>query len=629
VPKPTKSFELSLAISPAKLWPLVTDTARLNAATGLPPVNYRDEPQEGGLSRRFFSFEHMGIEFAGEEYPSSWEANRFFEIHRIYSTGPFVELRFRVELEASDPSAPESGCLCRYLYWIEPRDKLGEQFLGGMDEGMLAPIQKLLVQAAEQIGTDGGTTTWLDLAACCHQPSPAQEESVERLCADCCKLHDCPEMHLLAEHILHAPDLELQRIRPLQFARDRGLNPDDTLATLLAATRGGLLKMAWQLVCPHCKGGQTGEEDLSKVPEVGYCQACDIDFEVDLGEALEVVFHPHPQVREIEHSPYCLAGPASSPHFLHQRFLRPGETWETTLVLDPGVYRIRGEGVEGDHMLELVSSSSTLESLPALGSPQRGLDLELAGGFLPEQRFAFATGAEIPISIRNNSARATVLRIEDLHWPSDALVAADVVNLQQFRDLFTGQLLAPGVSLGVESVTILFTDLVGSTAMYEALGDSDAFSLVWNHFDIIKEILAKHRGALVKTIGDAVMASFSRPEDALLASCEIQDTVTRAMAESGHRYPVALKMGIHSGAAITITANGRLDYFGSAVNLAARTESMSKGADIVITPALALATDGARVLEERGWRSQRVSTNLKGFAQPVQLLRFTRTAPAD
>ncbi len=624
--EPSLSFELFLNASPAQVWPLVTDTERLNAATGLPRVNYRDEAQEAGLSRRLFSFQHMGFEFVGEEHPSTWHQNQFFEIHRSYSAGPFVDLRFRVELEP-DPAQPDSRCLCRYLYWIEPRGEPGQRFAAGLKESQLGPIQKLLLEAESNLTAPG--LTWPGLPVAPHEPSPSTVDSVERLALATRELHDSPVLDQLVESLLRSPDLDLQRIRPLRFARDRELNPDDTLSTLLAATRGGLLRMSWQLVCPHCKGGETGNDDLGDIAAYGYCAACDIDFQVDLSTALELVFRPHPQVREIDDFPYCLGGPASTPHVLYQRRLDANESCNTTLNLPAGAYRIRGDGIEGHVLLELASTSSTLESMPVLADMSQGIKLELAGGLDPETRLSFFSGPSLPFSVHNDSGQEVVLRIEDMNWPSDSLVAADVISLQLFRDLFDSQLLATGVSLGVENLTIMFTDLVGSTAMYETLGDSRAFSLVWDHFDVIKKILSEHRGALIKTIGDAVMAAFSKPESAQLAACAMQEQITQAMAEQGYDYPVYLKMGIHTGAAITITANGRLDYFGSAVNLAARTESRSEGQDIVITVPHAEATDSARLLRARGWTAEKLTTELKGFGQPTQLLRFTRAAPAD
>ncbi len=181
------------------------------------------------------------------------------------------------------------------------------------------------------------------------------------------------------------------------------------------------------------------------------------------------------------------------------------------------------------------------------------------------------------------------------------------------------------MTLAVQSVTILFTDLVGSTAMYEEMGDAAAFNLVWTHFDILTDIVKTWRGSVVKTIGDAIMAAFVRPEDALRAASELHDRVGAYVQDQGHTHPIKLKVGLHEGPAIVVRLNDRLDYFGGAVNLAARVQGQSEGDDIVITRHVASRTDDATALRELDWFSAELQADLKGLDAPVPLLRFHRT----
>jgi len=624
VSEPDHSFELFLKASAHQLWPLITNTERLNVVSGLPQVNYREEAQEVGLTRRFFSFEHQGMNFAGEELPSCWQQDRFFEINRVYSEGPFVDLRMRAELKPIKPEHSENGTLCSFKYWVTPRFEIAQQTVSGM----VVRIQEVLTETVADLSDASSINAWANIPVPGYLPTEDELNTAARLTEATREIHNCPALEPLVEHIIYGPDLDLRRIRPLEFARTRQLNPDDCLNTLLAASRTGLVNMSWKLLCPHCRSGPSGAGDLSEVASEGYCPSCDLDFTIDLSSSLEVIFQPHPQIREVIDAPYCKGGPSSTPHLILQQPLLPGETLQTYLELAPGIYRFRGEGVIGHHILEITSSEGSLAELPALQSLREGLVFHLSKGLNGKQRLPPGLG-KFPLCVHNDSDMPVLLHIEDSEWPSDSLVAADVISLQKFRELHTGQLLAPGVSLGVGSVTILFTDLVGSTAMYESLGDTDAFALVWDHFDLLKSILATHRGALIKTIGDAVMASFSRPKDAQLAALAMQKQIGRAMREAGHSHPVRLKMGIHTGPAITITANGQLDYFGSTINLAARTESKSSGGDIIISQAHAAATQDARVLTEAGWQWQELTTALKGFAGDIALLRFTPTDLAD
>jgi class 3 adenylate cyclase len=129
-------------------------------------------------------------------------------------------------------------------------------------------------------------------------------------------------------------------------------------------------------------------------------------------------------------------------------------------------------------------------------------------------------------------------------------------------------------------MTILFTDLRKSTQLYQEIGDAPAFGLVMNHFDVLKVAIAEHGGAIVKTIGDAIMAVFRRPVAALQAALQAQRVL--ANPPNGMR-PLFLKAGIHSGPCIAVTLNERLDYFGSTVNIAARLTSISDGEQIIIS----------------------------------------------
>src|SRR5258708_31277009 len=110
-----------------------------------------------------------------------------------------------------------------------------------------------------------------------------------------------------------------------------------------------------------------------------------------------------------------------------------------------------------------------------------------------------------------------LVAVEAGPWPDDGATAAIVGTLPEFRDLFASEVLAPGRELTVSSLTFLFTDLSGSTAMYTNLGQARAFRLVMDHFDILSGAIKEHQGAIVKTIGDAVMAGFCPSADAMRA----------------------------------------------------------------------------------------------------------------
>jgi class 3 adenylate cyclase len=183
--------------------------------------------------------------------------------------------------------------------------------------------------------------------------------------------------------------------------------------------------------------------------------------------------------------------------------------------------------------------------------------------------------------------------------------------------------LAPGLQLAIRRLAFLFTDLTGSTALYQAVGQARAFRLVQEHFALLREEIAAHRGAVVKTIGDAVMAAFPSGADALAAALAMQRAIRRLDAADAVDTARLLKIGLHEGPCIAVTANGRLDYFGTAVNTASRVEHECRGGQIVLTddvyrdPAVQ-----ARLRAER-LQPEPDETRLRGIAEPVRLYRLT------
>ena len=170
----------------------------------------------------------------------------------------------------------------------------------------------------------------------------------------------------------------------------------------------------------------------------------------------------------------------------------------------------------------------------------------------------------------------------------------------------------------------MFTDLQGSTRLYDQLGDASAYHLVRDHFAFLAARVQRHGGAVVKTVGDAVMAVFHNPADAIQAALAIQDEIAgfnRVHAGS----EIVLKLGLHQGACIAVTAGGVLDYFGAAVNIASRLEHQCGGGEIILSDAI-LADSAAR--EAMAGRASRSDTaTLRGISAPVGFVRVSPPPP--
>ena len=131
---------------------------------------------------------------------------------------------------------------------------------------------------------------------------------------------------------------------------------------------------------------------------------------------------------------------------------------------------------------------------------------------------------------------------------------------------------------------------------------------------MVKEIIDQN-GHIDKFMGDAVMAVFNEPEKAVQAALEIQKAIA----------PLVVKLGLHTGPALAVTANGQLDYFGQTVNVASRVQGQSHGGDIVLSDELlAYVPD---VLPRESF-----TAHLKGTDQPLTLWRLrppTESVPAQ
>jgi class 3 adenylate cyclase len=278
---------------------------------------------------------------------------------------------------------------------------------------------------------------------------------------------------------------------------------------------------------------------------------------------------------------YCIGGPQITPHIVIQQLLLPGESRAVLLDLPPGRYRLRTPQIEKPWLMQIEAAAAAHASLRLKATDRQPEELVLAPGAM--------------LTLRNESADTSPIVIEHLAWSDQATMASEVTSLQLFRDLFTREVLRPGGRISVGSLTIVFTDLKGSTQMYRDIGDAPAFSRVLTHFDILKSAVDAEGGAIVKTMGDAIMAVFPRPAPALRAMLVAQRQLALAQSAApwsgpaGHAPltdPLSLKAALHHGPCIAINQNDRLDYFGTTVNVAARLCGLCTGLDLVLSEAV-------------------------------------------
>jgi len=193
------------------------------------------------------------------------------------------------------------------------------------------------------------------------------------------------------------------------------------------------------------------------------------------------------------------------------------------------------------------------------------------------------------------------------------LTAKRLLTNQTFRDIYRTETLDIDQRLKITSLTFLFTDLKGSTALYERVGDLVAYEVVRQHFGVLGEIVAAEAGAVVKTIGDAVMATFPTPDRALAAALRMRDEMSRINAERGNE-DLLLKIGIHEGPCLAVSLNNSQDYFGQTVNMAARVQGLASSRAIFVTQSVVDDPKSTKILQSSGLRPAMQLAALRGIA---------------
>jgi class 3 adenylate cyclase len=375
------------------------------------------------------------------------------------------------------------------------------------------------------------------------------------------------------------------------------------LGVCLSAVRAGLLDLRWEIICPSCRTASDVLPSLASLSEHGACQLCDLEFALDLEDAVEATFAPARAIRDLDDGPYCIGGPARTPHVLAQAVL-PAEG-EASLVCpeEEGHYRLFVRGGKTAQVVVEAGAPATVR----LEATDAGPSVSIA-----------PSGTLV---VDNRGGEETHAKLERLTWTDQAARARIVTAMPGFRRDFSTDILRPGTALKVARVGLLFTDLTGSTQLYAKAGDAAAFKLVHDHFDVVIGLIEKNGGTLVKTMGDAVMGVFPDDLEAVAASIAILHAFEEFRAEGEHRKDTHIKLGVFGGPCYVVTANGVLDYFGQTVNVAARLQGEAKSGELVVEESLAARAVELSIVPE-AFVAERYDAKLKGVPAPVRVARI-------
>jgi class 3 adenylate cyclase len=434
--------------------------------------------------------------------------------------------------------------------------------------------------------------------------------------------------------IADGTDRQLCRINVLSFAARNGLDEEKVIGAFLHAARLGIFDLTWNVLCPGCGGVLDAAQTLKSVRKEAYdCALCATGYEPTLDEMVEVAFTINPRIRHIA---------AHDPHML--------PVWEYFRQIFWG----NGVNLPDDGFEELMDEI-TLDSLELPPGQKAQMSMQMPERFLivfepvthaahfidvkgettkDRQQLALiynkVQARTVTTEMRPGPLRLSVENLTDLRtlptvWIADVtlhdllgnrkpfLTAKRLLSNQIFRDLYRTDTLDVDQGLKLTSLTFLFTDLKGSTELYDRVGDFAAYELVSAHFRVLNEIVAAEAGAVVKTIGDAVMATFPTPDRALAAALRMRQSVGAIQDD------LLIKIGIHEGPCLAVTLNDRLDYFGQTVNIAARVQGLADSQAILATKPVLDNPQVSAMLQGCKLSPAPQDTHLRGVADKVTI----------
>lgn len=438
--------------------------------------------------------------------------------------------------------------------------------------------------------------------------------------------------------VREAPDRALSRVNVIAFAAANALDEERAIAAFLHAARLGLFDLSWNVLCPGCGGVLDTNATLKTVHREAYsCALCAAGYEPTLDEMVEVSFTVSPRVRRI-----AAHDPDSLPQWEYARQVfwssgiqLPGdEAFEQLLqdiVIDAvelpaGEKAILSLQLPAQFVIVFDAVTHAAHFIDVKGEPTR----ERQNLSVVFNKLRAPTGT---VQMRPGPLRLTLENRTDRRVLPAVFIAGDAMHdllgkrrkfltakrlltNQTFRDIYRADTLDVDQRLKITSLTFLFTDLKGSTELYERVGDLVAYDMVRSHFGVLNEVVAAQAGAVVKTIGDAVMATFPTPDRGLAAALSMREAMLKLNAESG-REDLLLKIGMHEGPCLAVTLNDRLDYFGQTVNIAARVQGLAVSRSIYATEPVVEDAQTARLLGERGLTPVRQRHSLRGIADQI------------
>lgn len=491
-----------------------------------------------------------GLNIVWTEKPWEWKHNSWLRNKRIYSKGLFKSIEGFFEI--NETSKDESEVCISFS--IEHKFSWLARFLDKATKGI---IEKLFIQIEKNIQTDN--------------TKQIEKESIN-----------------FKHWILNTSKAERARIAPKLVASDTNTSWQEILHQALSPTQDNRFSLYFDAVCPHCRGSKASATRLTELPQKVPCDSCEISFPIGTQESLEVSLRDTSISDEQKAIDFCSGDVSHKPTIILQRL---GNSWQEELTLEDGLYSIKRKGYF-EALNFIVSKDSNHETLELASLWASG----------DHSKAIIRVGTKLSL-MANKLKHDDLILIEQKDKDRGSLSAIEVILDPDFKDLIPAESLVTDFPIEMGHRALLFTDVVGSTDLYYEIGDNKAFEKVRDSFILIGGITSKHKGLLVKTIGDATMYSFPTAQNALNASIEIQ--------QANSLRDLKLRISLHSGPCLSVATKDGQDFFGDTVNICAKFQSEAAANEIVFDTSL------KKELSEEFWsewneKLEIVSFNLKG-----------------
>lgn len=523
-------LSINVQLTPSELWPLIADTSSLNKQLGFNAMSFEYENGKKIGRSKIWIFDSVW-----EEVPWSWSYEKHIKNSRLYSKGPLKEIHSQWNIRNSG-----NGSLLRI------------QFQGVASRKFLNPLITVMFKVLGQKLQDHFSS--LSGHRESGKVANVLPENWQRR-MDSINANVKESMENL---LLYGANVDLNRIQPKKFAREHRLNSRNVINSFLTLSKQPVFRLYFDLMCPHCRAPSHKLESLGEIPTLAECAACNTKFNSDKEDAVEVVFRPHENFLKLDEVLYCSAEPAQQQKILLKANLKPADqiTFDCPDGITDLVLHLDEKDKRTSHPIGIltVKSEILLSSIPQ--------------------------SAGKSMSFKNDTEETMSLSLELDTESHDSLRIGEVLSYSEFVNYFGKQSLAPQVAVSLGQQAILFSDIVGSSEMYRAMGDTTAFEKVKIHFEKSFELVRHHKGQVVKTLGDSVMAAFPWTADAIRCAIAMQDWFESEKSE------LKIRISMNSGNCLAITLTNGIDYFGDTVNLAAKLQSEAGSGEIILAESM-------------------------------------------